>query len=417
MEPDRGRISTVLHQIGAPAKPIRLMAGLLILKQMFNKSDEVIVEEWKQNPYYQFFTGSSHFEWDLPCDPTDLVYFRKRIGEDGVKVIFSSSLELHQKKIDQARELIVDTTVQEKNITFPTDTKLTVKIIDKTLAFAEKNGIKLKQTFAKELKALKIQLRFSHHPRRKKQARKAFKRIKTIAGKLVREVSRKQENKEFDQLKELFLKVLAQTRHSKDKTYSLHEPEVSCIAKGKSHKPYEFGSKTSIAILRGTNVVVNVSCFKGNPHDSKTLEPVLKQISEEINKQFDWAITDRGYRGKSQINSTTIVTPGPEKDRNRSSAYRENKSRQCKSRAAIEPVISHLKHNHRMLRNYLKGFTGDKINAILAGAAFNFKIRLREIRLNLFSPFLEGTFGMIIMWLKEVFAEFHLNFKSPITAF
>ena len=180
------------------------MAGLLILKQMFNRSDEVIVEEWKQNPYYQFFIGSSRFEWDLPCDPTDLVYFRKRIGEDGVKVIFSSSLEHHQKKIDQARELIVDTTVQEKNITFPTDIKLTVKIIDKTLAFAEKNGIKLKQTFAKEIKAIKIQLRFSHHPRRKKQARKAFKRIKTITGKLVREVSRKQENKEFDQLIKVF---------------------------------------------------------------------------------------------------------------------------------------------------------------------------------------------------------------------
>jgi IS5 family transposase len=402
---------------GAPAKPIRLMAGLLILKQVFNKSDEVIVEEWKQNPYYQFFTGSSHFEWDFPCDPTDLVYFRKRIGEEGVKVIFATSIELHQKKVDEAKEVIVDTTVQEKNITFPTDTKLTVKIINKTLDFAEKNGIKLKQTFSKELKALKIQLRFSHHPRRKKQASKAFRRIKTIAGKLVREVSRKQENKEFEQLKELFLKVLAQTRHSKDKIYSLHEPEVSCIAKGKSHKPYEFGSKTSIAILPGTNVVVNVSCFKGNPHDSKTLEPVLTQISEEINKQFDWVITDRGYRGKSQLNSTVVVTPGPEKDRSKSSAYRENKSRQCKSRAAIEPVISHLKHDHRMLRNYLKGFTGDKINAMLAGAAFNFKIKLREIRFNLFLPFFECTFGQIWMRLKEVLSEIQLNFQNPKTAF
>ena len=402
---------------GAPAKPIRLMAGLLILKQMFNKSDEVIVEEWKQNPYYQFFTGSTHFEWNLPCDPTDLVYFRKRIGEEGVKVIFTTSIELHQKKVDEAKEVIVDTTVQEKNITFPTDTKLTVKIINKTLEFAEKNGIKLKQTFKKELKALKIQLRFSHHPRRKKQAGKSFRRIKTIAGKLVREVSRKQENKEFDQLKELFLKVLAQTRHSKDKTYSLHEPEVSCIAKGKSHKPYEFGSKTSIAILPGTNVVVNVSCFKGNPHDSKTLEPVLTQISEEIKKQFDWAITDRGYRGKSQINSTAVVTPSPEKDQTRSSAYRENKSRQCKSRAAIEPVISHLKHDHRMLRNYLKGFIGDKINAILAGAAFNFKIRLREIQSNLFLPIFERIFRLIFTEQKEFFGEIHLNFKSLKQAF
>ena len=114
---------------GAPSKPIRLMAGLLILKQMFNKSDEVIVEEWKQNPYYQYFTGGIYFEWDLPCDPSDLVHFRKRIGEEGVLKIFTLSLELHKDKIEQAEEVITDTTVQEKNITFPTDTKLRLKSI------------------------------------------------------------------------------------------------------------------------------------------------------------------------------------------------------------------------------------------------------------------------------------------------
>lgn len=377
-------------KFGAPAKPIRLMAGLLILKQMFNKSDEVIVEEWRQNPYYQFFTGGSHFQWNLPCDPSDLVYFRKRIEEAGVKVIFNASIELHQQKIDKAEEVIIDTTVQEKNITFPTDTKLAIKIIHKTLAFAEKNKIKLKQTFAKELKELKIQLRFSRHPRRKNQANKALKRIKTIAGKLVREVGRKQQENTFNKLKTLFLKVLAQTRHSKDKIYSLHEPEVSCIAKGKSHKPYEFGSKTSVATLPGSNVIVDVSCFSGNPHDSKTLEPVLNEIKRVLGKEFAFAIGDRGFRGKSKINSCQVVLPSPEKDRNKSDQYRENKRRQCRSRAAIEPIIAHLKYEHRMLRNYLKGFKGDKINAIMAGAAYNFKIKLREIQLNLLFAFLEN---------------------------
>ena len=365
---------------GAPAKPIRLMAGLLILKQMFNKSDEAIVEEWRQNPYYQYFTGEIDFHWEIPCDPSDLVHFRKRVGEKGIAVIFSTSLELHKDKIDSATEVIVDTTVQEKNITFPTDTKLAIKIIEKTLSVAEKQGIKLKQTFAKELKSLKIKLRFSHHPRRKKEAGKARKRVKTIAGKLVRETARKAKAGIFDELKDLFLRVLAQTRHSKDKIYSLHEPEVACIAKGKSHKPYEFGSKISVSTLPGSNVVVNISHFLGNPHDSQTLEPVLKQIEKDLKKPFEYAIVDRGYRGKSTIGETTIIVPNPEKDKTKSIEYQKIKSKQCRSRAAIEPIIGHLKQDHRMLRNFLKGVVGDKINAIMAGAAFNFKIALREIK-------------------------------------
>lgn len=365
---------------GAPAKPIRRMAGLLILKQMFNKSDETIVDEWKQNPYYQYFTGEIDFHWEMPCDPSDLVHFRKRVGENGIAVIFSTSLELHKDKIDSATEVIVDTTVQEKNITFPTDTKLAIKIIEKTLSFADKQGIKLRQTFNKELKSLKIKLRFSHHPRRKKEAAKARKRLKTIAGKLAREVGRKADEGIFDPLKNLFLKVLAQTRHTKDKIYSLHEPEVACIAKGKSHKPYEFGSKISVSTLPGSNVVVNISHFLGNPHDSQTLEPVLKQIEKDLKKPFEYAIVDRGYRGKSTIGETTIIVPNPEKDKTKSIEYQKNKSRQCRSRAAIEPIIGHLKQDHRMLRNYLKGVVGDKINAIMAGAAFNFKIALREIK-------------------------------------
>ena len=405
---------------GAPAKPVRLMAGLLILKQMFNKSDETIVEEWRQNPYYQYFTGEVHFHWEMPCDPSDLVHFRKRVGEKGIAVIFSSSLELHKDKIDSATEVIVDTTVQEKNITFPTDTKLAIKIIEKTLSIADKQGIKLKQTFAKELKLLKIKLRFSHHPRRKKEAGKARKRVKTIAGKLVRETARKAKAGIFDELKDLFLRVLAQTRHSKDKIYSLHEPEVACIAKGKSHKPYEFGSKISVSTLPGSNVVVNISHFLGNPHDSQTLEPVLKQIEKDLKKPFEYAIVDRGYRGKSTIGETTIVVPNPEKDKTKSTEYQNIKSKRCRSRAAIEPIIGHLKQDHRMVRNFLKGVEGDKINAIMAGAAFNFKIALREIKKRLlfwlFRDFY-STSQMLETKMNPPFWAFPQNFENPFLTF
>lgn len=368
---------------GAPSKPVRLMAGLLILKQMFNKSDEVIVVEWKQNPYYQYFTGGVYFEWELPCDPSDLVHFRNRIKEEGVLKLFAQSLELHKQKIEQAEEVITDTTVQEKNITFPTDTKLRLKSIKKIIQIAHKQGVKLKQTFDKELKTLKVDLRFSHHPKRRKQANQAQRRIKTIAGILLREINRKLQDTDKEvhkRILELITKVLSQTRHSKDKIYSLHEPQVACIAKGKSHKPYEFGSKISFSTLPKSNVIVDVSHFLGNPHDSKTLETVIPKLKSIMSNAFKFNIVDRGYRGKKTIEDIQIVIPNPKADSLKSIEYQNVKSRQCKSRAAIEPVIGHVKSDHRMLRNFLKGVQGDKINAILAGAAFNFKKALNEIK-------------------------------------
>lgn len=368
---------------GAPSKPVRLMAGLLILKQMFNKSDEVIVEEWRQNPYYQYFTGGVCFEWELPCDPSDLVHFRNRIGEAGVLKIFEQSLELHKQKIEKAQEVITDTTVQEKNITFPTDNKLRIKAIDKLTDIAKKQGIKLKQTFEKEIKTLKVAIRFSHHPKRRKQANQAQRRIKTIAGILFREVSRKLHDTDKQPYKTtlgLIEKLLSQTRHSKDKIYSLHEPQVACIAKGKSHKHYEFGSKISFSTLPYSNVVVNVSHFLGNPHDSTTLETILPQLQKIMPNTLKYNIVDRGYRGKEKMEGVQIVIPNPKKDSSKSIEYQLIKSKQCKARAAIEPIIGHIKHDHRMLRNYLKGVIGDKINALLAGAAFNFKKALNEIK-------------------------------------
>lgn len=368
---------------GAPSKPIRLMAGLLILKQMFNKSDEVVVEDWFQSTYYQYFMGEIHFQWGLPCDASDLVHFRSRIGEDGVKAIFSMSLELHKEKISQSESVISDTTVQEKNVTFPTDTKLRLKIIVNLRKIAKRNALKLKQSFEKELKELKIKLRFLHHPKRRKQANKAQKRIKTIAGKLLREVKGKLQNTDnnsFNEILERYGKVLEQVRNSKNKIYSLHEPQVACIAKGKAHKPYEFGSKIAVTMLPKSNIIVDMSHFEGNPHDSKTLETVLNNLDKDIKKNIKEVIVDRGYGGKKMIQEVEVIIPNPKADSIQSADYQKAKSKKCKSRAAIEPIIGHLKHDCRMLRNYLKGIIGDKINAILAGAAFNFRIALREVR-------------------------------------
>ena len=153
---------------GRPAKPIRLMVGLLILKQLEDLSDENAVLQWKRNPYYQYFCGMTEYQPVLPCDPTDLVYFRKRIGTEGVEQIFAMSVALHGKDA-QEKQVIIDTTVQEKNVTYPTDAKLAIKIIHHLHRIAKEEGIQLRRTYVKEVKAHRIKLRFFRHPKKIKK--------------------------------------------------------------------------------------------------------------------------------------------------------------------------------------------------------------------------------------------------------
>ena len=147
---------------GRTAHPIRLMVGLLILKQIRNLSDEAVVERWVENGYYQYFCGGVFFQWELPCHPTDLVYFRKRIGEQGVEKILQVSIDLHGDKASKDREILIDTTVQEKNITFPTDTKLYRKISEHCVSIAKEEDIELRQTYGWTIKKLMLDQHPSH---------------------------------------------------------------------------------------------------------------------------------------------------------------------------------------------------------------------------------------------------------------
>jgi IS5 family transposase len=364
---------------GLPAKPIRLMVGLLILKQLYNLSDERVVPAWVENPYYQYFCGEAEFQWEFPCDPSDLVHFRHRIGKEGVERILKLSVDLQPGEDYRGRDVIVDTTVQEKNITYPTDAKLYRRIIHRCRKIAKDENIILRQSYTRIEKHLMIEQRFGHHPRRRKKANKARRKLKTIAGRLVREMERKlspSSNEQYQHDMDLFKRVLSQKRNDSDKIYSLHEPEVSCIAKGKSHKKYEYGSKVSFAMLPGSNIVVGVVNFQGNPHDSTTLESALEQAERISGKKFKNAIVDRGYRGKKKIGTTKVLLPGSPKGK--SDYQKRSMRKKCRSRSAIEPVIGHIKIDHRMERNYLKGTVGDEINSILAGAALNFKRLLRK---------------------------------------
>jgi IS5 family transposase len=367
---------------GRPAKPIRLMVGLLILKHIRDISDESVVEQWTENLYYQYFCGLQQFSTDPPCASSELVHFRKRIGESGIELIFKESIRINGNDSNDD-DVSVDTTVQEKNITFPTDSKLHKKIIKKCLAIAKKEKLTLRQTYTQTIKKLSVDQRFRNHPKNKGKAKKADKKMKTIAGRLVRELQRLlglNSIYKFDF--ELFDSVIAQKRNSQNKIYSLHEPEVVCISKGKEHKKYEFGNKASFVITRNTGVLVGAKGFR-NEFDGHTLEPALKQVEELTGRQPKTAAVDRGYRGNSEIGETKILIPKPFNDK-KQTKYEQKKLRIThKKRAAIEPIIGHLKTDHRLGRNFYKGIIGDNINILMAAAAFNFKRMMNKWKISI----------------------------------
>ena len=359
--------------MGAPAKPIRLLVGLLILKHLRNLSDESVVEQWAENSYYQYVCGEEYFASAPPCVPTELVEFRKRIGEAGIELIFQESIRINGKD-GKEEDAATDTTVQEKNITFPTDSKLHKKIIDKCKDMAQKENLELRQTYTRTVKKLSYDQRFRNHPKNYGKARKADRKIKTIAGRLVRELERKlpaQTLPNYFSSLAIFKKVLLQKRNDTQKIYSLHEQHTQCIAKGKEHKKYEFGSKVSIIKTKNSGVIIGALNFEKNDYDAHTLQPAIEQQQRLTGHILKNNFVDRGYRGIKNVLGTNIITPNNYSHLNN---YQKQKIRHgFRRRAAIEPKIGHLKSDHRLSRNFYKGIFGDNINVMLAAAAMNFK--------------------------------------------
>jgi len=382
---------------GAPAKPIRLMVGLLMLKHIRNLSDESVVEQWAENVYYQYFCGEKVFASKQPCVATELVEFRKRIGEEGIELIFKESIRINGKD-GQEQEATTDTTVQEKNITFPTDAKLHKKIITKCVALSEREGVELRQKYTRVVKKLSLDQRFRHHPKNKSKARKADRKIKTIAGRLVRELDRLLAAGHVFRIDlELFKKVLAQQKYDKQKIYSLHEPHVQCIGKGKEHKKYEFGSKVSIMTTKNSGVIIGALNIEKNDYDAHTLEPAIAQQQKLTGIILKDNYVDRGYRGIKQVLGTKIIIP---QNNPNDTAYQKQKMRNgFRRRAGIEPKIGHLKQDHRLSRNFYSGIFGDNINVMLAAAAMNFKRMINKWKID---P------SAFIFWIQ-------LRFGSPLS--
>ena len=364
------------------------MCGLLILKHLRNISDESVVEQWSENAYFQYFCGMHEFVPSFPCAASELMHFRKRIGEKGMELILAESIRVNDDKSDDDHHdtAFIDSTVQEKNVTYPTDAKLHKKIIGKVLKIVKELNLPMRQSYTFVLKGIYRDQRFRNHPKNRRKAIKADKRLRTIAGRLVRELERNLgQNRQHDELLSIFKKILLQRRNSPHKIYSIHEPEVQCISKGKEQKKYEFGNKVSI-IRSATGVILGASSFR-NEYDGHTIRKSLEQVRRLTGKSIRRLAGDRGYRGRKEIDGTQILIP--DAPRAKDTYYQRKKKHKlfCK-RAGIEPTIGHLKTDYRLGRNFYKGLVGDAINVILAAAAYNFKRAMK-----------------VLMWLLEKISE------------
>ena len=368
---------------GQPGMPIGLMVGSLMLKRIYNLGGETLCGAWIRDPYMQYFCGMAHFEHKFRCDPSDFVHFRKRIGEQGVEKIFTYSVLLHGKPALEAQALS-DATVAENKTTFPTDAKSAKRIIDKCSAIATKEGVRQPQAHVRTAKQLLRDTHNRKHPKRRKKALKADRKLKTIAGRLVRESERTlgpSTLKRHEEELNLYHRTLQQKRTDKDKIYSIHKPFTACIAKGKAHKQYEFGNKAGLMTTSRTLIITAIKSFTGNPHDSKTIGPLLNQMQTNIDHLPKEVVYDRGGKGQEQIGQTKISTPdhGPLK---RDTGYQKKvKRKKFRRRAAIEPVIGHLKTDFRMGQNYLHGDNSPQINAFLAATGSNLKKMMEKLKL------------------------------------
>ena len=364
---------------GRPSKPIRLMCGLLILKHLRNLSDESVVEQWSENTYYQHFCGMQEFTPCAPCASSELVHFRNRIGEKGIELIFQESIRVNNEEDDDHHHdtAFIDSTVQAKNITFPSDAKLHKKIVRKVPEIVHKSDLPLRQSYTFVLKRIYRDQRFRNHPKNRKKALKADKKLRTIAGRLVRELKRNLgEDSRYTGLIERFEAILSQRRNSRKKIYSIHEPEVQCIGKGKEHKKYEFGNKVSV-IRSATGIILGAQSFR-NEYDGHTIAASLAQVERLTRIKIKILAGDRGYRGKKEVNGTQILIPDTPKQSDSRHQRRKKHKLFCK-RAGIEPTIGHLKSDHRLGRNFYKGVVGDAVNILMAAAAYNFKRAMRVL--------------------------------------
>lgn len=375
---------------GHPPLPTRLMAGLAILKHTYDLSDEALCERWVENPYFQYFCGEEFFQHCLVFDRSSLTRWRQRMGEEKFLALLQESLSTAARtgalKPSELARVVIDTTVQPKAVMFPTDARLINRARERLVRQAKQCGVRLRQSYVRVGKLALIKHQRYAHAKQFKRANRALRKLKTCLGRVVRDIRRKTSG--HDGLREAFVRplylaerVASQDRRQRGhKIYSLHAPEVECIGKGKAHKSYEFGVKVSVATTvkhsAGGQFVAHVAALPGNPYDGHTLAKVIPGIEELVGNVLDRIIADAGYRGHNAPpgHKLKVYIAGQKR------RVTEQIKRDFKRRSAIEPVIGHLKDDHRMGRNHLAHSTGDAINAVLAAAGYNFRRLIQWLR-------------------------------------
>lgn len=378
---------------GRPALPVRLLAGLHLLKHVEGISDEVVCERWERDPYMQYFCGEEYFQHRFPCERSGLTHFRNRVGDEALEVLLQESLAAaHACGALDAKacaSVAVDTTVQEKAIAHPTEHGLMLAAIEHLGEAAKGAGIPLRQSYARVAKQASIMVGRYRHAKQMKRAKRQLKFMRVRLKRLIRDTRRKMET-----LPDISLLAALRLEHSlsrafriahqhpgdKDYLYAWHAPEVECIGKGKAKKPYEFGCKVSLATntkpARGGHFILHAQALHGKPYDGHTLEAAMQNIKENIGRMPDKAAVDKGYKGHGLKHhpETAVYITGQKR------GVTGTIRRWLKRRAVIEPIIGHAKNDGLMGRNYLAGRTGDRINATLAAAGFNLRQILRFLR-------------------------------------
>ena len=380
-------IAPLYSDKGRPGVETRFVIGLLLLKHIYGLSDEAVCERWVHDPYFQHFTGEEFFQHEFPHERSDLSHWRKRLG-DKLELLLAESLRVaHETGALRTRDLkrvTVDTTVQPKAITFPTDAKLVHAAIKGLSRLARAHGVRLRQSYLRIAQHAAMMAGRYAHAKQFKRYRRQLRLLRTRLGRLIRDIRRKIEGQ--GKLEAIFEQPLwraAQIRSQEQrqrgwKLYSFHAPEVECIGKGKASAPYEFGVKASIVTTNGCppggQFVLHAKALPGNPYDGHTLSDVIEDTEKLTGCAIERAYVDKGYRGHNASNPQRVFISGQKRG-----VFGVIK-RELRRRSAIEPVIGHMKTDGHLGRCYLKGREGDAANVVLSAAGHNLRLVLAWLK-------------------------------------